>query len=268
MGYNLITLRAIAGFAISAAVVVLLCAAIIASRTPRPVAPVLPYVFSWPSISIAPPATARGGPVYVSADPIQTAINALGRKKLRPSDVIWECTPLMKLGSLYAVRLRVETKPLADFKNDLDEAISRMGQRVLLSVTPEAALESEVDAFNIVRRTSAKTIVQEGAYTEWIWDVRPKRTGIYRMNIRIVSAVQLNGVDLPFDAFRDAKPVAVGFDLRYFLSSATESEAPKWFSALVVGLWMLVWLLFSRLGKWIWGKLFKRRGPSTPAPDE
>jgi len=44
----------------------------------------------------------------------------------------------MKLGSLYAVRLRVETKPLADFKNDMDEAISRMGKRVLLNVTPEA----------------------------------------------------------------------------------------------------------------------------------
>jgi hypothetical protein len=232
------------------------------------VAPVIPYVFSWPAISIAPPTTRGVGRAYVSADPIQAAITAVGRKKLRPSDVIWECTPLMKLGSLYTVRLRVETKPLADFKNDLDETISRMGTRVFLSVTPEATLESEADAFNIVRRTSAKTIVQEGAYTEWAWDVRPKRTGIYRMNMRIVSAVQLNGVDLPFDAFRDAKGVAVGFDIGYFLSSATEAESPKWFSAVMVGLWMLLWAGLRRFAKWLWARMFfKRRGPSTPTPD-
>jgi hypothetical protein len=132
-----------------------------------------------------------------------------------------------------------------------------LGQNVLLSIAPEATLESEADAFNIVRRTSAKNIVQDTAYTEWIWDVRPKRTGLYRMNLRIVSEVQLNGVELPFDAFRDAKTVAVGFDLRYFLSTATESEAPKWFSALVVGFWMFVWLLLGRIVKKIWTKVFK-----------
>jgi hypothetical protein len=175
----------------------------------------------------------------------------------------------MRLGTLYQVRLRVETKPLTDFTDGLDEAISRTGHGVRLSAAPEADLESEADAFSIVRRTSARNIVQDKSHTEWTWDVRPRHCfpAQYRMNVRIVSDVQLNGTNIPFDAFRDSKIVTVACAPWYFLSSAAESESPKWFSALVVGFWMMAWTVIVRALKWVWRKLFRPKDAPSPAPD-
>jgi hypothetical protein len=153
------------------------------------------------------------------------------------------------------MRVRIETSKLENFKIGLDEALSRTAYGVPVSSPVEVIVESETDAFNFVRRSSAKDLVLDTEYKEWVWDVRPKHSGTYRINVRIVSTIRLDGIEVPFDAFADGKPVHVNWDLKYFLTSAAESKSPEWFSALVVGIWMLIWMGIAGLVRRGWKRL-------------
>ena len=105
------------------------------------------------------------------------------------------------MGSIHTLLIRVESKRLKEFKNGMDESISKFKSDVPVTMLMDANVDAESDAFNLVRKTSEKQAVSDRDYTEWSWDVRPKKPGTFKINVRLTAHLSISNTDVPIECF-------------------------------------------------------------------
>jgi Divergent InlB B-repeat domain len=209
------------------------------TTVPATTAPPLP-----PPPTTTPPTTTT----IPTSDPAEAVAEAVD--KLPVATVAFNTPTHLRRNESATIRLLLspETISIGQLEKRVNEAGEKSGAHVQYSSLMEATLAS--DDFDIVPAQDPQQLVAAGKDTEWLWDIKPKRTGQLRLYLTLFAFVDVAGQRDPYKVktFQRTLSINVGFTTRM--------------GDFVKGNWQWLWTaILVPVGLWV---VRRRTKPSRP----
>ncbi|MTB50962.1 hypothetical protein [Lewinella sp. W8] len=118
-----------------------------------------------------------------------------GRPELRPGHLLYQIPDKMKVRERYACRVRIAHR-LSQLLENLDPAIHHEIEAVPVAEVMEVEIidpsAADDPAFDILLVSDGEQLVDEYSYTEWVFYVRPLRTGAQELILKVSVLITVN----------------------------------------------------------------------------
>lgn len=116
--------------------------------------------------------------------------------------IVFNPPSVMKLG----VKDRIEARITRDIKENLLESLKGRGipqsEQIKISELMKVRLSGSGHDFNIIKLNEEEQIIDKTGFTEWAWDVTPKKSGKKTLHLHVTLRIRL-----PFGEERKDHPV-------------------------------------------------------------
>jgi hypothetical protein len=141
------------------------------------------------STTAPPPTTTSPTPSVPTVDPADEVAQAVAR--LPVATVAFNTPTELGRGETATIKLLLSpaTISIAELENRVDEAGQKSGAHVKYSRVMEAKLASE--DFDVTPLSPEQQFVAAGQDTEWLWQVKPTRTGVLHLFLTLNAIIDV-----------------------------------------------------------------------------
>jgi hypothetical protein len=191
-----------------------------------------------PSTTTTPPTTTEPTPSVPTVDPADEVAQAVA--KLPVATVAFNTPNELGRGETATIKLLLSpaTISIADLEKRVDEAGEKSGAHVKYSRVMEATLASE--EFDVTPLSTQQQFVAAGQETEWLWQVKPKRTGKLHLFLTLNAIIKIGDQTNAYKVKTFSRTLTINVSLGTHIRDFVKANWQwAWTAVLVpVGLWL------------------------------